>query len=388
MTDSKLRLHIGFDAKRAANNVTGLGNYSRYTIAAMTALAPDYDYTLFVPKTGDTSRIDSFAALPNVKIAGPSGLPKCLGRAMWRTALMTNNLVDRGIDLYHGLSNEIPLTVNRSAVTSVVTIHDLIWRRMPADYNLIDRKLYDFKYGNSAKNADRIIAISECTKKDIINDFQVDPAKIDVIYQGIDPVFRHIPDAEADTVLHKYDINGPYFIAVGTVQQRKNQLLAVKALRQLPAEVRLVIVGRWHGSYAGEIERYIRANNLSRRVIRLQNVPLTDLPALYSRALFAAYPSRYEGFGLPVVEAIACHTPVIAAVGSCLEEAGGPGAIYVDPDDADDFAAHANRLISNAFDADKIIRNGLRHIRRFNPRDFVISTKKTYQLAIISKFAQ
>ena len=135
-------------------------------------------------------------------------------------------------------------------------------------------------------------------------------------------------------VREKYRLPERYIISVGTVQPRKNQLLTVRALGKLPERVKLVIVGSMKGAYADKVRREIERLGLSDRVIHLSNVPFADLPALYACAEVSLYTSRYEGFGLPIVESLTVGTPVVACTGSCLEEAGGEGAVYVHPDDA------------------------------------------------------
>lgn len=378
-------LTIGYDAKRAARNLTGLGNYSRYTIAAMSALYPRNRYLLYSPTPAYTPRLRPLLDQPGVELRYPQGaLWRRMG-ALWRSLELTPCLLEDGVNLYHGLSNELPLNISASGLPSVVTIHDVIWRRVPGDYSWADRRLYDFKYGRSARAATRVIAISERTKADVVNDFGVDPAKIDVIYQGIDPIFDQPATLEhKQAVQEKYSLPLRFILSVGTVQSRKNQLLAARALRTLPADVKLVIAGRRQSAYAREIDAYVARHGLSGRVMWLEGVPFDDLPALYALASVTAYPSRYEGFGLPVVESIACGTPVIAATGSCLEEAGGEGAVYVNPDDTDAFAAAAADIIESSYRRERMARLGRQHIRRFSARDFAQSTMATYMKAIVS----
>lgn len=188
-----------------------------------------------------------------------------------------------------------------------------------------------------------MIAISECTKRDLVADFGIDPSKIDVIYQGVDPIFSlDINTERRQEVRAKYSLPEHYIACVGTVQPRKNQLLVVRALARLPKNVHLVIVGRMDGAYADSVRLEIERLGLSDRVKHLQGVPFADLPYIYADADTSVYPSRYEGFGLPVVESLTVGTPVVAATGSCLEEAGGDGAVYVNPDDADSLASNSS----------------------------------------------
>lgn len=387
------RVTVGFDAKRALRNFTGLGNYSRYTVDAMSLLFPKNVYDLFAavntvtgddgrPMPADTDRVNYLLERTNVNLVTPSSSFSRRFPALWRSASIVNQIAAMGVDVYHGLSNEIPFGIERS-VPSVVTIHDVIWRRFPSDYSAVDRRLYDFKYGSSARRATRVIAISECTKRDIISEFGIPAEKIEVIYQGIDPQFRHLGRDEVERVSRKYSLPARYYVAVGTVQGRKNQLLAAKALPQLPDDVSLVLVGR-RTSYAAEIDSFARKNGLESRIVWLPAVDFADIPAIYSGAIFSSYTSRYEGFGLPVVESIACHTPVIACTGSCLEEAGGGGAVYVGPDDVSAYSEAARKLIDDRYFHDKLVELGLRHIKRFDVKTFAEKTMKVYTAAILN----
>lgn len=378
-------LIIGYDGKRAVANNTGLGNYSRYVIDTLSIGFPRNTYRLYSPVIKENSRLEPLLARANVELVGPDS---AFGRrfpALWRSATISHQLMEGEVSLYHGLSNELPLNIGRAAIPSVVTIHDVIYRRVPQDYKAIDRKLYDFKYGRSAKIATRVIAISRKTRDDLVEDYQIDPAKIDVIYQGCDPRFGlPVNFDEKQRVRETYNLPKRYFISVGTVQSRKNQLLAVKALERL--DVPMVIVGSRKSDYAAEVADYIRAHGLGERVMWLDNVPFADLPALYAMADFSSYTSRYEGFGIPIIESLSAGTPVIAATGSCLEEAGGPGAVYVDPDDVDAFVENARKFSDDIVFHDKYASKGQRYVKRFSADEFARQTMATYRKAIIEKF--
>ncbi len=378
----KSALIIGIDGKRAVLNNTGLGNYSRYYLNIMSMAYPSTSFRLYTPRRRENDRLTPLLDRPNIKVYDP-GIRFAPMRAWWRTVDMPIQLARDGISLYHGLSNELPLTI-KGVCPSVVTVHDVIYRRCPADYSAIDRQLYDFKYGRSARIATRVVAISECTKRDIINDYDIDPDKIDVIYQGVDPIFSlDIDTAKKADVRKRYGLPERFILAVGTVQPRKNQLLAVRALEHLPKAVKLVIVGNMAGKYGDMVRREIERRGLSDRVLH-PKVEFTDLPAVYACADLSSYTSRYEGFGLPVVESITAGTPVIACSGSCLEEAGGDGALYVNPDDVEAYVEAARHLLDDRIFYDKTVRQGQRHVRRFSADAFAKSTMATYRKAIIS----
>lgn len=377
-------LLVGMDGKRAVENNTGLGNYSRYTLNMMSLAFPGTRFRLYAPRRRDNDRLEPLLARENVDISYARTSFGAAGRALWRTVDMPVELGRDGVGVYHGLSNELPLTIGR-VCPSVVTIHDLIYRRCPADYTAIDRRLYDFKYRRSARIANRVIAISDCTRRDLISDYQIDPEKIDVIYQGIDPIFTlDIPTAKKQEVRARYRLPQTYIACVGTVQPRKNQLLAVRAMAQLPDSMHLVLVGRMSGDYGNKVKAEIARLGLADRVLNLEGIPFTDLPAIYADAAVSVYPSRYEGFGLPVVESVTAGTPVVAATGSCLEEAGGPGAVYIDPDDVSALASEIMHITDDRIFRDKLVRHGRSHVKKFSADNFAKATMAVYNKAILS----
>ena len=379
------KLNIGLDGKRAVCNMTGLGNYSRYVVAALSSCYPDNHYRLYSPRIADNRRLQPLLSRRNVALSAPTSRTDRVFSSLWRTVWMPEQLQRDGVDLYHGLSNEVPLTIERAGIASVVTIHDLIYRRQPRDYSAIDRRLYDFKYRRSAHIARRIIAISECTKRDLVNDYGINPDKIDVIYQGCDPIFAaSVSYEQRAAIKSRYGLADRYIVCVGTVQPRKNQLLAVKALRAIPADVQLVIVGGRQKAYGREIDEYVARHALGCRIKWLEGVPFDHIPALYAMAQMSVYVSRYEGFGLPVVESLTAGTPVIAARGSCLEEAGGDGALSISPDDADELAAAATTLLTDSYKHRRLSDRGRRHAKRFSANDFARLTMQAYTKALLT----
>lgn len=376
-------LIIGYDAKRAALNTTGLGNYSRLVIDVMSAAYPGCQFRLYSPAAEVNSRLNPLIERGNVSLVTPAGPLKAV-RPLWRSFGVASQAAADGVMLYHGLSNELPLNIRSSQLASVLTMHDVIYRRFPSDYRAADRALYDFKYGRSCRNATRIIAISECTRRDLTDIYGIDPQRIDVVYQGIDPVFAAAVGREQrEKARTDYGLPERFILSVGTVSARKNQLLAVKALRGLPSDVKLAIVGRRTSAYAAEIDAYISSHGLADRVVWLTDVPFSRLPELYAAARLSSYTSRYEGFGLPVVESLSCGTPVIAATGSCLEEAGGKGALYVGPDDVDAYVDAARRLLDDNYLHGKLADAGRRHVRRFSLAEMARLTMATYRKALI-----
>lgn len=376
------QLRIGFDAKRAVRNFTGLGNYSRLIIDSLARRYPDNRYLMYSPDARPNRRLDPILGLDNVELRLPATATGKALPSLWRVSGITGDLRRDKIDLFHGLSNELPLNIEKSGIPSVVTIHDIIFRHFPQCYKPIDRKIYDFKFARAARAATRVIAISECTRRDLVNSYGIPVGKIDVVYQGCDPSFsREVTDAEIENLRKKYCLDGHFIVTIGTVETRKNQLLAVKALRGLPEEISLVIVGR-QTPYADEIRRYIAANSLSDRVKWVDNAPFAELPVFYRAALFSTYTSRYEGFGLPVIESLSASTPVIIASGSCLEEAGGPSTPVVNPDDVDDMIHQCRLLIDDDTHRSSVAEAGHEYVARFNQDTFTGKVMEVYDKAL------
>lgn len=363
--------------------MTGLGNYSRFVIESLADTFPENQYVLMAPKVCDNPRIRPVLDRPNISTVAPEGFFARHFRSHWRTYSISRLCDSLDVNLYHGLSNEIPVAGPNRKYASVVTVHDLIWRRFPSDYTAIDRKIYDRKYRRSAETADRIIAISERTRDDLVADWNIDPTKIDVIYQGCHESFRQpvSPDLIKE-VIHKYGLPEKFIISVGTVQGRKNQLLAIKSLRHIGNDVKLVIVGNDKSDYANGLKKFIKDNGLENRVVWMSFVPFSELPALYAAATISSYTSFYEGFGIPLVESLGCGTPVIACTGSCLEEAGGPGAFYVAPDDVEGYVRSANAILNDSDLRRRLVAEGRQYIRRFDPSGFADKIMDTYLKAI------
>ena len=278
---------------------------------------------------------------------------------------IVDDLVRDGVKLYHGLSGELPVGIREAGIRTVVTMHDVIFMRHPEWYGWLDRKIYAWKFRKTCLEADRIIAISECTKRDVMLFGGVPAEKIDVIYQSCGTRYKMRESEKKKHEVHTaYMLPERYIVSVGTIEERKNVMLAVKAMRLLPDDVSLVVVGRTT-PYGERVKRYAARNGLGRRVKFLHDVPADDLPAIYQMAEACVYPSRYEGFGLPVIEAIQSGLPVVACTGSCLEEAGGNATLYVDPDDVCAMADAVKKVLKGAPAREERIAAGLDYIRRF-----------------------
>lgn len=337
-------MKIGYEAKRAFYNMTGLGNYSRGLIKALSSFFPDNEYYLYTPQIIPSPRVEFMKGNKRITIITPESQRFT---SLWRSRFVIKDLKAAGIQLYHGLSHEIPIGIDKTGIKSVVTIHDLIHKRYPKYFGLVSRQIYSAKIKYACKHADRIIAVSQKTKDDLVELLNVDDKKIEVVYQSCDQIFHgNQRDSKKGEVRLKYNLPKRFILTIGTIEERKNLMVLVKALHLLPTDTRLVVVGK-ETDYAQKIKQYITRNQLAARITFLPNVTFGDLPSIYQLAEIFVYPSRYEGFGIPILEALVSGTPVIAATGSCLEEVGGPDSLYVDPDDEKDLANKLQMLLTN-----------------------------------------
>lgn len=354
-------MKIGYDAKRFFLNNTGLGNYSRWLIKSLASFYPDNSYLLYTPKVKAYSRSEFLSESTHIITPKSKTLT-----SLWRSKGIVNDLQRDGIALYHGLSHELPYRIDRSGIASVVTVHDLIFKRFPQYFGRVSRAIYGAKLRYACRVADKIIAVSHHTKNDIVELLNISPKKIEVVYQGCDAAFKTpCSQAQKQSVLKKYNIAGDFVLSVGTIERRKNLLLIIKSLAMVKQPVKLVVIGR-QTPYAEAVKKAIHRYRLTDRMIFLEQVDFGHLPAIYQSAKAFVYPSRYEGFGIPVLEALNSGTPVIAAKGSCLEEAGGPHSLYVDPDNEADLAEKINLLLADDALREKMIANGREYSRNFD----------------------
>lgn len=365
------KITIGLDAKRIVGNGTGLGSYGR-TLVNNLAADNRLQLRLYAPDKGREELRNQIEQRPNVSFCYPTtsrssflAPPSSLFKPYWRSRGIVGDLRRDGVQLYHGLSGELPIGIRKSGIKSVVTIHDLIFLRHPEFYKAIDTKIYAWKFRQTLSEADHIVAISACTKRDIIEFGGVDERKISVIYQSFSPRFSTNVDLRLqEQVAHRYQLPKRYILHVGSIEERKNILLAVKALHFLPEDLSLVIVGR-HTKYTDKVLSYAKNHHLSHRVRVFHGISDEELPLFYAQAEVFVYPSRYEGFGIPIVEAISCGLPVVACTGSCLEEAGGPDCLYVSPDDERAMAEAIQKRLCGTEGREESIRRSQAYIQQF-----------------------
>ena len=362
-----LEMRIGFDAKRAFYNSTGLGNYSRDSIRILSLLYPENDYFLYTPKEKENKQISFLKNKKNILVRTPSSFVGNLFKKYWRNKNIIKDLVQDEIDIYHGLSHEIPLGIEKTNIKSVVTIHDLIFIRYPHLFSSIDRKIYHKKFQSACKRANKIIAISHQTKNDIIEFFGTNKNKIEVVYQGCNNVFQSkISKKRIEEICKKYNLPEKFILNVGTIEERKNLLTILKSIKELPKQ-HLVVIGNGK-EYKNKCLQYIREHNLQDRVSFLSGIESEEMAAIYQKSEIMIYPSVFEGFGIPILEALFSKTPVITSQGGCFSETGGEHSIYIDPLSVSEMTSAITKITTDTNVRNTMIEKGYNYAQNFTDK--------------------
>ncbi|MCA6423074.1 MAG: glycosyltransferase family 4 protein [Flavobacterium sp.] len=367
-------MKIGYESKRIFHNKTGLGNYARYILHVLSNYFPENTYYLYNPKKSKKSYFT--VNNTNVIECFPNGNLSKIFYNYWRQKGVVKDLIKDKINIYHGLSGELPYGLRKNNIKSIVTIHDLIFMRYPKLYSFFDRKIHYIKFKKAAKNADKIIAISEQTKKDIIFYLKVNPEKIQVIYQGCQNVFKiQYTLDEKKTVTEKYHLPEKFILNVGTIEERKNLFSVVKSIKDI--DIPLVIIGK-KTSYYNEIHQYIIDNKMEDRVFHLSELDNKELAIIYQLATIFVYPSIFEGFGIPIIEALYSKTPVITTNSGVFPEAGGPHSIYINPTNIDELKEKIFLLLNNENLRNEVTDKGFEFVQKFNDESIANSINSLY----------
>ncbi len=362
-------MKIAFDGKRFFNNSSGLGNYSRDLVRISAIYFPENEYLLF--NENETIKGKDILGLSNVSFVKTSV-------GTWARQLkMGKDAQAVKADIFHGLSGELPLKWTDQPIKKVVTIHDLIFLRFPQFYSLFDRKIHLWKFKNAIKQADIIIAISEQTKRDVIQFLKVPKEKIRVVYQGCHQQLKeHQSDEYINLIKEKFQLPERFILNVGTIEERKNVLNIVKAING--TKIPLVVIGK-KTNYFNKVKKYISKNKLENQVHFLENVSMEELAAIYKLADVFVYPSYFEGFGIPIIEALYSETPVITSNLSSLPEAGGDHSVYVYPNNVDDIKAKILFLWQNEAERKRRAKKGLKFVQKFNDESIAENLQSVYQ---------
>lgn len=379
-------MHIGYDGKRAYQNKTGLGNYIRSLIAILTHHYPGNEYTLFAPKKTDLFNVNHF---PKADAIFPSTPFYKQFPALWRRSGMVKEIANAKLDIFHGVSNELPKGIQHTGCRSVVTVHDLIYERFPETYAFDERYVHRWKIKHACKVADAVIAISQQTKNDLIEFYKVPEEKIFISYQSCNPIFqRTISEEEKTAVKKRYNLPDVFYLFVSSIAPRKNLITICRAmaLSKDTNKIPLVVIGNGK-KQKEEAKQLMSANGIGDRLILLNELPQSkessfttaaDFPAIYQQALALIYPSIFEGFGAPLLEALWSNIPVISSNASCLPEVGGDAALYFSPYDAVALAEHMQAVANNKNLVKTLKEKGYHQARKFTTESYAESIMQVY----------
>jgi glycosyltransferase involved in cell wall biosynthesis len=317
----------------------------RHIARLLPALAEigEYSITAFTPDAGARSMLPD--AIDVQSTPGYSARP--VGRILWEQTGLPAALRRAGAQLYHGAAYAMPALTR---VPSVVTVHDLSFVRLPGTLPPLQRRYLGFATRLTVRRAAALIAVSEFTRSELTELLGADADRVHVVANGVDPVFRPAPPDVQAECRHRYDLPESFILTLGTLQPRKNLGTLLRAYAELlsrnPDAPTIAVVGA-PGWGEADPQSDARALGIAERVRLLGYVPDEDLPALYSACSLFAYPSRYEGFGLPVLEALACGAPAIVADAASLPEIGGDAVLPVGPDDAPGWATAMRALLQD-----------------------------------------
>ncbi len=357
---------IGIDYTAAHEQGAGIGRYVRELVRALAALDDATPYRLFVAGAQRCALPPS----PGANFAWrPTRITPLWFARLWhrlQLPLPVEAFTGR-VQLFHATDFTLPPTL--PGTRTLLTVHDLSFVRAPETTTPVLKAYLDAVVPRSVRRATHVLADSQATKDDLVELYGTPPDKITVLLGGVNPEFKPVTDADArQAVRARYSLPpNPYIFSVGTVQPRKNYARLIEALATLGpqyADVHLVIAGG-RGWLDAPIYQTVRDLGMSERVHFTGFARDEDLPALYSEAVCLAYPSLYEGIGLPVLEAMACGTPVVTSTVSSLPEVAGDAALLVDPYDVQALAGALRHLLDDSALRETLIARGVRQAAFF-----------------------
>jgi glycosyltransferase involved in cell wall biosynthesis len=375
-------LPVTVDVGPAVHQRAGL---SRYTTQLVTALhascSGDVSLRLVYNRHSDHTLPPPLAALP------VTTLP--LNQLGWRLSVLASQVTRlqyaplrrglAGCSVYHATEHLLP----RLACPTVLTIHDLIFEHYPQHHTWRNRLFLRAAMPLFVAAADRIVAVSRHTAQDLTAIYGVSPAKLHVVYEGVDPQFRPQPREVIQAVRDRYSPDRPYLLMLGTLEPRKNHTLALELLAHLKAQgyPHRLLVGGGAGWLFEPVRRRVDELDLTGDVTFTGYVPPADLPGLYAAAACFLMPSLYEGFGLPVLEAMACGTPVVASHASSLPEVVGDVAPLLPPHDVEAWVAAVKPILDDPAAIARLRERGVAHAARFTWTAAAQATVQVYRAA-------
>ena len=396
-------MNIAIDGRTIAGNKTGVGSYTERLVRALLQCDSRNHYYLFLTEPND--HIEG----PNVTKINIVGYGPPILNRYWENVLLPKEIQRYNIDIFFGpayvlpyfvrfgtmLANiPIPMTLHfffnsHRKVKYVVTIHDVISRIYPEYFTLKMRIWQRFFLWNAQKSADWVIADSQSTKNDILRFYPSYRDRVTVIYPELDDSFRIITDeAMLVRTKRKYSLPKKFILYIGTIEPRKNVEGIAATYRNLPPDIQSqydLVIGGKLGWYATKIFNEIKIHRLESRIHFIGYVDDSFLPSLFTLASIFVFPSFYEGFGYPPLEAMACGVPVVSSDTSSLPEAVGNAAILVDPTDVQQISKAIENILRSGELAAELRRKGLERINLFSWKKCAEETLKVFEEVIRQK---
>ena len=377
-------MRIGIDTSRFTLVKAGIATYIQELVGNLLKNDNANEYVLFCLQRNYEDCLQLAGGKARVVVVNSS--PKDIF-GNWGDDEIGHKVSKEKIDVFHAPNAHLPGALN---CPGVVTIHDLIFNILPDDHGEAVRTDYQTSTEKSLSVANRVISPSECTKNDIVEHYSFSPDKIEVIPQACSREFYHTHAKKNNAYLRavqcKYGIEGKFILYAGHIRPRKNLLRLIKAYQEAKKmdsqePYQLVIVGEVSGTYdstENEVFRFIQDSQIE-DVILTGYVPSDDLPCLYAAATLFIYISLYEGFGIPILEAMATGVPVIGSKVSSIPEVAGKGAILVDPENVSDIAEAIRSVLINPKLRHKLIRTGFEQVSRFSWQQTAHRTLQVYR---------
>jgi glycosyltransferase involved in cell wall biosynthesis len=374
-------MRIGIDATALPPQPVGAGNYIIHLIRTLTGMTSDHEFVVFAQPSGpnliDLSEKSSVEwVIVDERSSG--------SRLIWEQLYLPNLVRKSGVDLLHSLHYTRPV---RLPCKSVVTFHDMTFFLYPELHTWARRQYFPRMMKYSAGKADELITVSDSTRDDLIRILQIDPHKVTTTHLGVNPGFKPTVDEDKKKkIAEKYNLPEKFILYVGLVEPRKNLPVLIDAYKQLienDLDYELVLVGRYGWMYEEVLEQ-VRKLNLQHAVRFLGYVPQEDLPLVYNLASLFVYPTIYEGFGLPALEAMACGIPVITSAVSSLPEIVKEAGLLTPVNDTNALFETMVTALTNEDLRKDLIRKGPERAAEFSWSKTAQLTLQVYQKAIKS----